>query len=360
MMRNLSLLLRFDKLWFTSFGTLQPCQWSLSGIKNDSIFFWFAVAISSCLCVWEQMMNQWCDIRSFRSYFLLLSNGSDTARYLHVGSYRFSFLLANVCPATPSTPSTLTTLLILFVFNLPFPLDISLYPPFLLLLFVRLSSRPVITSVPPHHHGHQRPQPEEGRNRRRRCAQPLQVCAGEEVCNSCYRMLYPGPSNQKLKHSWMQNVTSSSTVVASLEAARDQKAPVILQMSQGGAAYFAGKVICLACGNWGSRLTRDRRGLPMETNKLPLPEPSPVLTTFAQSLRLMGSRSSSTPTIAPRSFCRGWMAWWMRTRNTSKNTASPCSPAIWLIYPKRMSSGTSRRPLSTSRERRRWSSGLKW
>ena len=39
-----------------------------------------------------------------------------------------------------------------------------------------------------------------------------------------------------------QNVTSSSTVVASLEAARDKKAPLILQMSQGGAAYFAGKV----------------------------------------------------------------------------------------------------------------------
>ncbi|MCJ1265387.1 Fructose-bisphosphate aldolase 1 [Lobaria immixta] len=37
------------------------------------------------------------------------------------------------------------------------------------------------------------------------------------------------------------NVTSSSTVVASLEAARDKKAPLILQMSQGGAAYFAGK-----------------------------------------------------------------------------------------------------------------------
>jgi len=37
------------------------------------------------------------------------------------------------------------------------------------------------------------------------------------------------------------NVTSSSTVVAALEAARDKKAPVILQMSQGGAAYFAGK-----------------------------------------------------------------------------------------------------------------------
>ena len=37
------------------------------------------------------------------------------------------------------------------------------------------------------------------------------------------------------------NVTSSSTVVASLEAARDAKAPLIIQMSQGGAAYFAGK-----------------------------------------------------------------------------------------------------------------------
>ncbi|KAF2145163.1 uncharacterized protein K452DRAFT_265846 [Aplosporella prunicola CBS 121167] len=37
------------------------------------------------------------------------------------------------------------------------------------------------------------------------------------------------------------NVTSSSTVVASLEAARDKKSPIILQTSQGGAAYFAGK-----------------------------------------------------------------------------------------------------------------------
>jgi fructose-bisphosphate aldolase class II len=36
-------------------------------------------------------------------------------------------------------------------------------------------------------------------------------------------------------------VTSSSTVVASLEAARDQKCPVVLQLSQGGAAFFAGK-----------------------------------------------------------------------------------------------------------------------
>lgn len=37
------------------------------------------------------------------------------------------------------------------------------------------------------------------------------------------------------------NVTSSSTVVAALEAARDKGSPIILQTSQGGAAYFAGK-----------------------------------------------------------------------------------------------------------------------
>ncbi|KAL2367196.1 fructose-bisphosphate aldolase 1 [Blastomyces gilchristii SLH14081] len=39
------------------------------------------------------------------------------------------------------------------------------------------------------------------------------------------------------------NVTSSSTAVAALEAARDKKSPIILQMSQGGAAFFAGKGI---------------------------------------------------------------------------------------------------------------------
>ena len=37
------------------------------------------------------------------------------------------------------------------------------------------------------------------------------------------------------------NVTSSSVVVAALEAARDTKSPIVLQISQGGAAFFAGK-----------------------------------------------------------------------------------------------------------------------
>lgn len=37
------------------------------------------------------------------------------------------------------------------------------------------------------------------------------------------------------------NATSSSTVVAALEAARDKKSPITPQSSQGGAAFFAGK-----------------------------------------------------------------------------------------------------------------------
>ncbi|KAI9716065.1 MAG: Fructose-bisphosphate aldolase 1 [Chrysothrix sp. TS-e1954] len=41
------------------------------------------------------------------------------------------------------------------------------------------------------------------------------------------------------------NVTSSSTTVAALEAARDKKSPIILQLSQGGAAYFCGKASAL-------------------------------------------------------------------------------------------------------------------
>ena len=42
------------------------------------------------------------------------------------------------------------------------------------------------------------------------------------------------------------NVTSSSTVVATLEAAKKANSPIILQVSQGGAAYFAGKGLDLS------------------------------------------------------------------------------------------------------------------
>lgn len=53
------------------------------------------------------------------------------------------------------------------------------------------------------------------------------------------------------------NVTSSSTVVAALEAARDKKSPIILQTSQGGAAYFAGKVCDARDAREQSWLTND-------------------------------------------------------------------------------------------------------
>lgn len=98
-----------------------------------------------------------------------------------------------------------------------------------------------------------------------------------------------------------QNVTSSSTVVASLEAARDKKAPIILQMSQGGAAYFAGKVRMFGLPASGSTADTEPRGLPMETSKLPSPERSQVPIIFAQSLHPTVFQSSCTLTIAPRS-----------------------------------------------------------
>ena len=41
---------------------------------------------------------------------------------------------------------------------------------------------------------------------------------------------------QQLAYKW-----SSSTVIAALEGARECKAPVMIQVSQGGAAFFAGK-----------------------------------------------------------------------------------------------------------------------
>jgi len=61
------------------------------------------------------------------------------------------------------------------------------------------------------------------------------VIVGDDVLalfNDCKKRGYAIPAI---------NVTSSSTVVASLEAARDAGSPIILQTSQGGAAYFAGK-----------------------------------------------------------------------------------------------------------------------
>lgn len=63
------------------------------------------------------------------------------------------------------------------------------------------------------------------------------------------------------------NVTSSSTVVAALEAARDKKAPIILQMSQGGALYFAGKVREFEIRHFHLYILTVDRVFPMATNR---------------------------------------------------------------------------------------------
>ncbi|KAI6003507.1 hypothetical protein F5J12DRAFT_838327 [Pisolithus orientalis] len=66
---------------------------------------------------------------------------------------------------------------------------------------------------------------------------PAGVLTGENV-----RKLFNYAREQKFAIPAI-NVTSSSTANAVLEAARDIKAPIILQVSQGGSAFFAGKGI---------------------------------------------------------------------------------------------------------------------
>jgi len=65
------------------------------------------------------------------------------------------------------------------------------------------------------------------------------VPAGVVTGKNCLKLLEYAREHQFAIPAF--NVTSSSTVVAALEGARDSKAPVILQVSQGGAAFFAGK-----------------------------------------------------------------------------------------------------------------------
>nr|BAB12232.1 fructose 1,6-bisphosphate aldolase [Aspergillus oryzae] len=101
------------------------------------------------------------------------------------------------------------------------------------------------------------------------------------------------------------NVTSSSTVVASLEAARDQNCPIVLQLSQGGAAYFAGK------------------GVSNDGQQAPLPVVSLLPTTSVALLPPTVSLLSFTPTTAPRSSSLGSMASSTRMSATSSSTASP-------------------------------------
>ena len=73
------------------------------------------------------------------------------------------------------------------------------------------------------------------------CAALFKYCQEKNFAVPAIVCAYPILSSAAVSDAG-QNVTSSSTVVAALEAARDKNAPIILQASQGGAAFFAGKV----------------------------------------------------------------------------------------------------------------------
>ena len=129
--------------------------------------------------------------------------------------------------------------------------------------------------------------------------------------------------------NYLRNVTSSSTVVAALEAARDNNAPIILQMSQGGAAYFAGKVRnhkslkqIRDSHTYTTRVlpTASRRPLLLVVLLVPTTsEPLPPHTAFPLSF---------TPITAPRSSFRGWMDYLMLMKHTSRSTANLFSRPI--------------------------------
>ena len=161
----------------------------------------------------------------------------------------------------------------------------------------------------------------------------MMVCSSEAVCGSTVNSKLPVLNLFKYAQEKefaipAINVTSSSTVVAALEAARDSKAPIILQMSQGGAAYFAGKVGALVIDANILETENQFRESPMETKKpqlrVPLLEPSIFELSHQPTTYLL----CSIPITARRSSYHGWMGCSTLTRNTSKNMASRSSPAI--------------------------------
>jgi len=122
------------------------------------------------------------------------------------------------------------------------------------------------------------------------------------------------------------NVTSSSTVVAALEAARDAKSPIILQVSQGGAAYFAGKglsndgqkasiVGAIAAAEY-IRAIAPAYGIPV------------VLHSVSHSAARNDETNRLSRTIAQKNFFPGSMGCSTPMRPTLSNTKSLSSPPI--------------------------------
>ncbi|KAH8986956.1 fructose-bisphosphate aldolase [Lactarius hatsudake] len=101
------------------------------------------------------------------------------------------------------------------------------------------------------------------------------------------------------------NVTSSSTANAALEAARDIKSPVILQVSQGGSAYFAGK-----------GLANDKQ----QASIIGAIAAAHHIRTVAKAYGVYVASVSCTPTTVPKSSFLGSMACSKQTKRTSSST----------------------------------------
>ena len=99
------------------------------------------------------------------------------------------------------------------------------------------------------------------------------------------------------------NVVGSNSVNAVIEAARDVNSPVIIQFSNGGGVFFAGK------------------GLSNEDQKAAIAMPWPTLMVFLLFSILI---------MQPRNCCLGSMVCWMPEKSILKLMESLCSaPICW-------------------------------
>lgn len=104
------------------------------------------------------------------------------------------------------------------------------------------------------------------------------------------------------------NCVGTDSINAVLETAAKVKAPVIVQFSNGGAAFIAGKGV--------------KTDIPQGAAIWAL---SLVRTTYTRWLNTTVFRLSCTLTTARRNCCRGSTVCWTRVKNTSRQPVSHCS-----------------------------------
>lgn len=104
------------------------------------------------------------------------------------------------------------------------------------------------------------------------------------------------------------NCVGTDSINAVLETAAKVKAPVIVQFSNGGAAFIAGKGV--------------KTDIPQGLLSWAL---SLVRTTYIRWLSTTVFLLSCTPTTARRNCCRGSTVCWTRVKNTSQPPVNHCS-----------------------------------